>query len=91
MHEVGADEIVEMAEKPPLDRFLLGIPAGDSRKIHRTLRKIACEIMEGVLKGDFAERVAELVKHGKGDRNDAQYAVEAVRETARQNGASKRP
>lgn len=61
------DEIAMMDEGSPLDLFRQGIRAEKTReKYTRMLRKIVCDIMEDVLKGDdFEKRLAYLIRHGK--------------------------
>ena len=64
--KVAVDKIAMMNEKSHLDLFRQGIRAEKTReKYTRMLRKIVCEIMEDVLKGDFEERLADVVRHGR--------------------------
>lgn len=64
--KVTVDEIATMDEKSHLDLFRQGIRAEKTReKYTRTLRKVVCEIMEDLPRGDFEEWLAEMVRRGK--------------------------
>ena len=78
-------------ERSPPDLFRQGIRAEKTHeKYTRTLRKIACDIMEDVLQGDFEERVAASVGHDK-EHPDTQDTAEDLREDARQDRAAQGP
>lgn len=57
-----------MAEKPSLDLSLLGILTEGLQKTYRMLMKIVFEMVGDVPAGDFAERMAKIVKYGKDDQ-----------------------
>ncbi len=63
------DEIVRSGDAAPLELFMQGIKAKYTQeKYTRTLRQILCQYFEEILEGDFEERVAQLVKHGREDQ-----------------------
>ena len=60
------EEIGKSGGMTPLQLFSHGIRADATRrKYTATLRRITCDILEDILEGDFEERVAQFVQHGK--------------------------
>ena len=63
------DEIVRSGDAAPLELFRQGIRAKyTEEKYTRTLRQILCQYFEDILEGDFEERAAQLVRHGRNDQ-----------------------
>lgn len=62
------EEIVRVEDDSALELFAQGIKSKETLdKYTRTLRQIACKILEDVLEGSFEERVEQLVKTGRED------------------------
>ena len=62
------DEIVRSGDAAPLELFRQGMRARYTQeKYTRTLRQILCKYFEDILEGEFEERVAQLVRHGRDD------------------------
>lgn len=60
------EDMMRSGEVPPLDLFRQGIRAKATRdRYTESLRKVVCEFLEEWLEGDFEERVAQLVRHGR--------------------------
>ncbi len=73
------DKIVCSKDEHHLELFGQGIRATTMRdKYERTLRMITCKMLEGVLDGDFDERMDEMVK-----------PTEAIRSTTVNRGRRK--
>ena len=64
--KLSRDDIVRSESAPPLELFVQGIKAEETReKYTRTLRQVLCGMLEEVLVGDFELRVASLVRYGR--------------------------
>ena len=62
------DEMVRAGETPPLELFAQGVRSEATlEKYTKMLRRVTCVLLEDYLKGDFEERVEQLVRLGRDD------------------------
>jgi len=66
--KITKEELTRSTDEPALDLFLQGIKADATKKKYtRTMKKIACDVFEDILDGDFEQRINQLVKLAKED------------------------
>ena len=66
MEKLNPDDIEEIDNAQPLERFRRGIKADETLKSYNSiLKNVLCTALEDLLHGTYEERAAEFVKMGK--------------------------
>ena len=62
------DEIARARDASPMELIAQGMRSKETlEKYSRTLRQVTCEFLEGILEGEFGERVAQLVRYARAE------------------------
>ena len=66
--KLSKEDVVRVSDADPLDLFLQGIRAEETReKYTRTLKQVLCKFLEDILEGDFEARARQFVAYAKED------------------------